>query len=49
MELPFKIAMIIYFVVAPIMAITGYMYNTLLMFYFAMLGIISIMLTVFEE
>ena len=49
MEVSTKTALIIYFIVTPILAITGYMYNTLMMFYFAVLGTISILLTFFGE
>ncbi len=49
MQVSDKVALIIYFIITPILAITGYMYQTLLMFYFVVLGIISILMTIFEE
>ena len=49
MQVPGKVALVIYFIVAPILAITGMMNHILLMFYFAILAIISISMTIFEE
>lgn len=44
-----KTASVIYFIVTPILAVTGYMSQILLMLYFTILGIISIYLTIFEN
>ncbi len=49
MQVSGKTAMVIYFIITPILVVTGLMYHTLLMFYFVTLGIISIFLTIFEE
>ena len=48
MQVSDKTALIIYFIIAPILAITGMMNSILLMFYFAVLGMISILITIFE-
>ena len=44
-----RTALVIYFVVIPFLAITGYMSDSLLMGYFAILIIISILLTFFGD
>ena len=49
MEVSSKTALIIYFIVTPILVITGYMYQTLLMFYFVVLGLMSIILTIYDN
>ena len=49
MQVSGKTALIIYFVVTPILAISGMMNNILLMFYFSILGLISITMTIFGD
>ena len=48
MQVSGKTALVIYFIVTPILAITGMMNHILLMFYFTVLAIISILMTIFE-
>ena len=49
MQVSGKVALVIYFIITPILAITGMMNHILLIFYFTILAIISILMTVFEE
>ena len=48
MQVSNKVALTIYFIVTPILTITGIMNHILLMFYFTVLAIISILMTIFE-
>ena len=48
MQVSGKTALVIYFMGIPILAITGMMNQILLMFYFTVLAIISILMTIFE-
>ena len=49
MQVSGKVALIIYFIVTPILVITGMISNILLMFYFSVLGLTSILMTIFEN
>jgi len=44
-----KTALVIYFIIIPFLAISGYINQTLLMMYFAILAFISILLTMFGD
>ena len=48
MQVSDRVALVIYFIVTPILAITGLMNHILLMFYLTILAIISILMTIFE-
>ncbi len=44
-----KTALVIYIVIIPVMVVTGYLNNILLMSYFTILFMISLFLTIFEK
>ena len=48
MQVSDRMALIIYFIITPILVITGMMNQLLLMFYFVVLAVISILMTIFE-